>query len=79
MAVLSAQRTCISLCRKSSNLTLNKLHEIAESAMKDQLSQLGFDVSGNVRCSLHYQNILKTIQADLGPHDRRSKLYFRTT
>lgn len=53
MAVLSAQRTCISLCRASSNLSLDKLHEIAESAMKDQLSQLGFDVSGNVRFSLY--------------------------
>ena len=53
MAVLSAQRTCISLCRASSNLSLDKLHEIAESAMKDQLSQLGFDVTGNVRCFLH--------------------------
>lgn len=53
MAVLSAQRTCISLCRASSNLSLDKLHEIAESAMKDQLSQLGFDVTGNVRYFLH--------------------------
>ena len=53
MAVLSAQRTCISLCRASSKLSLDKLHEIAESAMKDQLSQLGFDVTGNVCYFLH--------------------------
>ncbi len=46
-AVLTTQRTCISLCRASSNLSLDKLHTIAETSLKDQLAQLGFDMSGN--------------------------------
>ena len=46
-AVLNTQRTCISLCRASSNISLDRLHEIAERSLKDQLGNLGFDVSGN--------------------------------
>ena len=47
-AVLSVQRTCVSLCRESANVSLDKLHTIAENGLRDQLQQLGFDVSGNV-------------------------------
>ncbi|GAB1202877.1 hypothetical protein APSETT445_001501 [Aspergillus pseudonomiae] len=46
-AVLSVQRTCVSLCRESANVSLDKLHTIAENGLRDQLQQLGFDVSGN--------------------------------
>ncbi|BAE57103.1 unnamed protein product [Aspergillus oryzae RIB40] len=48
-AVLNVQRTCVSLCRESANVSLDKLHTIAENGLRDQLQQLGFDVSGNVR------------------------------
>ena len=45
-AVLKVQRSCIALCRESANLSLDKLHEIAENGLKDQLGQIGFDMSG---------------------------------
>ena len=47
-AILTTQRQCISLCRGNANVSLDGLHNIAEKALKDQLQQLGFDMSGNV-------------------------------
>ncbi|KAI0601112.1 peptidase M24, structural domain-containing protein [Biscogniauxia sp. FL1348] len=47
-AVLRAQRSSVSLCRASANVTLDKLHSITEAALRDQLQQLGFDLSGNL-------------------------------
>ncbi|KAL9608310.1 MAG: hypothetical protein Q9167_006849 [Letrouitia subvulpina] len=46
-ALLNTQRTCISLCRASASNSLDKLHEIAEKSLRDNLSQLGFNMSGN--------------------------------
>ncbi|KAL2012322.1 hypothetical protein VTN00DRAFT_5040 [Thermoascus crustaceus] len=46
-AVLNVHRSCVSLCRESAGLSLDKLHGIAENSLKDQLRQLGFDVSGD--------------------------------
>ncbi|GAQ03228.1 intermediate cleaving peptidase 55 [Aspergillus lentulus] len=46
-AVLNVHRSCVSLCRESAGLSLDKLHSIAENGLKDQLQQLGFDVSGS--------------------------------
>ncbi|KAL1976111.1 hypothetical protein VTN31DRAFT_2393 [Thermomyces dupontii] len=46
-AVLNVHRTCVSLCRASSGLSLDRLHRIAEEGLRDQLQQLGFDVSGD--------------------------------
>ncbi|OJJ43977.1 hypothetical protein ASPZODRAFT_135397 [Penicilliopsis zonata CBS 506.65] len=46
-AVLNVHRSCISLCRESAGHSLDKLHEIAENGLKDQLQQLGFDLSGD--------------------------------
>ncbi|KAK2761636.1 hypothetical protein FQN54_001464 [Arachnomyces sp. PD_36] len=45
-AVLNVQRSCISMCRESASVSLDRLHEIAENGLKEQLKQLGFDVSG---------------------------------
>lgn len=56
-AVLNVHRTCLALCRESANLSLDKLHGIAENALKDQLKQLGFDVSGSVRYPLFYLHV----------------------
>lgn len=47
-AVLSVNRSCVSLCRESAALSLDKLHGIAEQSLKEQLKQLKFDVSGDV-------------------------------
>ncbi|KAL5336650.1 peptidase M24, structural domain-containing protein [Aspergillus crustosus] len=46
-AVLNVHRSCVSLCRESAKLSLDRLHTIAENGLKDQLKQLGFDVSGD--------------------------------
>ncbi|KAJ5646932.1 hypothetical protein N7490_003304 [Penicillium lividum] len=46
-AVLNVHRTCLALCRENANLSLDKLHGIAENGLKDQLKQLGFDLSGS--------------------------------
>ncbi|KAL9127276.1 MAG: hypothetical protein Q9217_003811 [Psora testacea] len=45
-AVLSTQRHCITLCRATADISLDGLHELAESHLRDQLSQLGFELSG---------------------------------
>lgn len=47
-AVLATQRHCISLCRANASMSLDGLHDIAESQLKDHLIQLGFDMSGTV-------------------------------
>ncbi|KAI4169741.1 MAG: hypothetical protein LQ343_005482 [Gyalolechia ehrenbergii] len=46
-AILTTQRTCTSLCRANASNSLDKIHQIAEATLKDSLSQLGFDMSGN--------------------------------
>lgn len=46
-AVLRAQRSSVSLCRASANVTLDKLHQITENALSDQLQQLGFTLNGD--------------------------------
>ncbi|KAL8905261.1 MAG: hypothetical protein Q9171_006737 [Xanthocarpia ochracea] len=46
-AILATQRTCIALCRASASNSLDKIHQIAETSLKDSLSQLSFDMSGN--------------------------------
>ena len=46
-AVLRVQRTCIALCRESAQMSLDKLHGVAERDLRDSLEQLGFDMSGN--------------------------------
>jgi intermediate cleaving peptidase 55 len=46
-AILRVQRSSISLCRESANMTLDKIHQITEHGLEDALKQLGFDMSGN--------------------------------
>ncbi|KAL2832693.1 xaa-pro dipeptidase app [Aspergillus pseudoustus] len=46
-AVLNVHRSCVSLCRETAHLSLDRLHGIAENGLKDQLKQLGFDVSAD--------------------------------
>ncbi|KAL1986600.1 hypothetical protein VTN96DRAFT_6178 [Rasamsonia emersonii] len=46
-AVLNVHRSCVSLCRESAGLSLDRIHGIAEQGLKDQLKQLNFDVSGD--------------------------------
>jgi intermediate cleaving peptidase 55 len=44
-AVLNVQRSLISLCRGSASVSLDKLHNIAEEQLTDQLNQIGFQLS----------------------------------
>ncbi|KAF2130669.1 hypothetical protein P153DRAFT_366217 [Dothidotthia symphoricarpi CBS 119687] len=45
--LLNVQRTCVALCRVSANISLDKLHHIASNALRDGLTDLGFDMAGN--------------------------------
>jgi intermediate cleaving peptidase 55 len=56
-AVLNVHRSCVSLCRESAGLSLDRLHTISENGLRDQLKQLGFDVSGDV-CPTCVRNIV---------------------
>ncbi|KAJ5460513.1 Intermediate cleaving peptidase 55 [Penicillium daleae] len=66
-AVLNVHRTCLSLCRESSKLSLDKLHGVAENGLKDQLKQLGFDLSGNAMSVLFPHHLGHYIGLDV--HD----------
>lgn len=46
-AVLKVQRTGVALCRASANLTLDEIHKITETGLKEQLDLIGFDTSGD--------------------------------
>jgi intermediate cleaving peptidase 55 len=48
LAVLSVQRRAVSLCRENADMTLDKIHDTAERMLKENLRDLGFNVSGNV-------------------------------
>ncbi|KAM0803744.1 putative metallopeptidase family M24 [Usnea florida] len=76
-AVLTTQRQCISLCRANANVSLDELHNITEKALKDQLQQLGFDMSGNALETLFPHHLGHYIGLDV--HDtpgqsRKTKL-----
>ncbi|KAL8940848.1 MAG: hypothetical protein Q9216_002600 [Gyalolechia sp. 2 TL-2023] len=66
-AILSTQRTCISLCRANASNSLDKIHKIAEEALKDNLGQLGFDMSGNALPTLFPHHLGHYIGLDV--HD----------
>jgi len=45
--ILQVQRSSVSLCRESANMTLDKIHHVTEHGLRDGLKQLGFDMSGD--------------------------------
>ncbi|KAF2772439.1 xaa-pro dipeptidase app [Teratosphaeria nubilosa] len=45
--ILGVQKSCIELCRESAEMTLDKLHSVAENGLRSGLKDLGFDVSGS--------------------------------
>ncbi|KIW45505.1 uncharacterized protein PV06_03891 [Exophiala oligosperma] len=51
-AVLNVQRSLISLCRGSSNMSLDKLHSIAEDSLSNELRQIGFDMSSSSKTAI---------------------------
>jgi intermediate cleaving peptidase 55 len=44
-AVLNVQRSLISMCRAAANVSLDRLHAIAEECLSRELRQIGFDTS----------------------------------
>lgn len=46
-AILRVQRTSLSLCRESANMTLDKIHQITERGLRDAMTHLGFDTSND--------------------------------
>lgn len=75
--VLDVQRSCVSLCRGSANVSLDKLHEIAESGLRDGLKGIGFDVSGKAVERLfphHLSHYLGLDVHDTGGYSRKTVL-----
>ena len=66
-AVLVVQRSLVSICREPTNMSLDKLHSIAESRLKEQLTQLGFDMSGDAIETLFAHHVSHYIGLDV--HD----------
>ncbi|PGH14992.1 hypothetical protein AJ79_02672 [Helicocarpus griseus UAMH5409] len=66
-AILSVQRSCVSLCHESSGLSLDMIHNIAERGLREQLKALGFDVSGNAMTTLFPHHLGHYIGLDV--HD----------
>lgn len=66
-AILGAQRTSVSLCRESANMTLDKLHQITENGLRDALQRLGFNMSGNALDTLFPHHVGHYIGLDV--HD----------
>ncbi|KAH0538001.1 hypothetical protein FGG08_005362 [Glutinoglossum americanum] len=66
-AILDVQRTCVALCRENASVSLDKLHDIAEHGLEDQLKQLGFDLSGRALETLFPHHVGHYIGLDV--HD----------
>lgn len=76
-ALLKVQRSCVSLCRESADLSLDKLHEIAEHSLAEALRQLGFDLSGNAMETLfphHLGHYIGLDVHDSAGYPRKNKL-----
>lgn len=66
-AILKVQRSSISLCRESANVSLDKIHQITEQGLKDALRQLGFDMSKDALYALFPHHVGHYIGLDV--HD----------
>lgn len=66
-AVLNAQKSLVSMCRGDINVSLDKLHSIAENLLTEQLKQIGFDMSNKAVEMLFPHHISHYIGMDV--HD----------
>ncbi|KAM5450707.1 aminopeptidase [Microsporum audouinii] len=76
-AVLNVQRSCISLCRESAGLSLDKIHEIAERSLREQLDSIGINTSGGAMQTLfphHVGHHIGLSVHDCGSYSRRETL-----
>lgn len=75
--ILNVQRSSVSLCRASSNMSLDKIHSVTESGLRDGLKSLGFDVSGNnvgVLFPHHVSHYIGLDVHDCGGYSRHENL-----
>lgn len=75
--ILNVQKSCISLCREDANMTLDKLHRIAEDGLRNGLKDLGFDTSGdalNVLFPHHLGHFIGLDVHDAPGHPRNDNL-----
>ncbi|KAK2744254.1 hypothetical protein FQN57_004339 [Myotisia sp. PD_48] len=76
-AVLNVQRKCVSICRQSADVSLDKIHEVAEAGLREQLTSLGIDTSGTAMQTLfphHVGHYIGLDVHDTGEYSRREKL-----
>ncbi|EGE03757.1 Intermediate cleaving peptidase [Trichophyton interdigitale] len=76
-AVLNVQRSCISLCRESASLSLDKIHDIAERSLREQLDSIGFNTSGSAMRTLfphHVGHHIGLSVHDCGGYSRQEML-----
>lgn len=66
-AVLIAQKSLVSMCRADADVSLDKLHSIAENLLADSLKQIGFDMSKKAVETLFPHHISHYIGMDV--HD----------
>ena len=66
-AILEVQRSSVSLCRENANMSLDNIHEITTSGLKDAMKNLGFDVSGDAMDMLFPHHVGHYIGLDV--HD----------
>lgn len=66
-AVLAVQRSCIAACTQSANKSMEDLHEKAERGLKEELKQIGFDISRNAMSVLFPHHLSHHVGLDL--HD----------
>ena len=57
-AVLNVNKKCIKLCTESSNLSLHGIHSESVRFMKEELEEIGFNVTGWVSTLSKEDNIL---------------------
>ncbi|TKA77067.1 hypothetical protein B0A49_03428 [Cryomyces minteri] len=71
--ILKVQRSCVALCREDADVTLDKLHTIAENGLRQGLAQIGFDMSGKALETLFPHHLGHYIGLDV--HDSPGGIY----
>ncbi|KAI1268020.1 peptidase M24, structural domain-containing protein [Xylariaceae sp. FL1019] len=66
-AVLSVQRSVVSLCRASANMTLDQLHGVTERGLRAQLADLGFELGAGMMDALFPHHVGHYVGLDV--HD----------
>jgi intermediate cleaving peptidase 55 len=65
--ILKVQKSCINLCREDAQVTLDKLHGVAEDGLRNGLKDLGFDLPNGAMSTLFPHHVGHFIGLDV--HD----------